>query len=50
MKEKNLVLLGELPMISSICNLSVEGYEANKDKINNIFSTITKNILNKVKI
>ena len=50
LKENKLELLGELPMISSICNLSVEGYEANKEEINNIFNPITKNILNKVRV
>ena len=37
-------------MISSICNLSVEGYEGNKEEINKIFSPITKSVLNKIGI
>ncbi|MGL5638937.1 MAG: P-loop NTPase, partial [Cetobacterium sp.] len=50
LNENNLQLLGELPMISSICNLSVDGYEANKEEINTIFNPITTNILNKINI
>lgn len=47
LKENNLTLLGELPMVSSICNLSVEGYDKNKEDINKLFGPITDNILKK---
>ncbi|MGL5124561.1 MAG: Mrp/NBP35 family ATP-binding protein [Fusobacteriaceae bacterium] len=48
LEENNLLLLGELPMISSICNLSVDGYEKNKEEISNIFNPITKKIIDSV--
>ncbi|MGL4308512.1 Mrp/NBP35 family ATP-binding protein [Cetobacterium sp. SF1] len=48
LQENNLTLLGDLPMVSSICNISVEGYEKNKEQINSLFNPITTKILEKL--
>lgn len=42
----NLKLLGELPMMDSICNLSAANGEYSDEKLNSIFKPIINNILN----
>ncbi len=49
LKESNLELLGELPMISEICNLSSHGCENSSESLHNLFNPIVTNILKKLK-
>lgn len=46
LKEHNLNLLGELPMVNTICNLSNYGYENSKESLDTLFSPIVTNMLN----
>ena len=46
LKENDLNLLGELPMINTICNLSNYGYENLKESLDALFNPIVTNILN----
>lgn len=46
LKENDLKLLGELPMVSTICNLSTYGYESLKESLDILFAPIVTNILN----
>lgn len=45
LKDNNLSLLGELPMVNAISNLSVSGYEEDKDNLDELFEPIVTNIL-----
>ncbi|RDY24090.1 ATP-binding protein [Romboutsia maritimum] len=45
LRESGLNLLGELPMVSSISNLSHYGYENSKESLDTLFSPIVTNIL-----
>ncbi|KMT21160.1 Mrp/NBP35 family ATP-binding protein [Clostridium cylindrosporum] len=45
LNESKLKLLGELPMISSISNLSNNSYESSKESLDELFNPIIKNIL-----
>lgn len=45
LKDMNLNLLGELPMTSSIGNLSNRGYQESADKIDEDFNIIVENLL-----
>lgn len=49
LRSSNLKLLGELPMVSSICNLSNNSYENQREDLNKLFSPIVTNILNELK-
>ena len=49
-EDNKLDLLGELPMVPCISNLSVEGYDKNKEEINKIFGGVTEKVLKKVTI
>lgn len=44
-KEMNLKLLGELPMMSSISNLAQDGYEGKDEKLESVFNPIVTNII-----
>ncbi|SHH38475.1 Chromosome partitioning ATPase, Mrp family, contains Fe-S cluster [Clostridium collagenovorans DSM 3089] len=44
-KVSNIKLLGELPMVSEICNLSNNGYNSSKETLNTLFSPIVQNVL-----
>lgn len=46
LEEMDVKLLGELPMISAISNISYKSYENSVDTINLLFNPILKNILN----
>lgn len=46
LKEHDLNLLGELPMVNTICNLSNYGYENSKESLDTLFSPIVTNMLN----
>lgn len=48
LKESDLNLLGELPMISSICNLASKGYDNSSESLDELFNPIVKNILEKL--
>jgi Mrp family chromosome partitioning ATPase len=48
LKESDLHLLGELPMISSISNLASSGYENSSESLDELFNPIVKNILEKL--
>lgn len=45
LERDNLRLLGELPMVQYISNLSDHGYENNKEKLDELFMPIVKNII-----
>ena len=45
LKENDLTLLGELPMVNTISNLSVGGYEEAKEDLDELFKPIVTNIL-----
>ena len=49
LRSSNLKLLGELPMTSTICNLSNYGYENEKESLDTLFSPIVTNMLNILK-
>ena len=49
LKEMNLRLLGELPMINSICNLATNEGNNNDSEVENIFKEIVKNIKEELK-
>lgn len=46
LEESGLKLLGELPMTTSICNLSNYGYHTLKESLDSLFNPIVTNILN----
>lgn len=46
----DLTLLGELPMIKSIANLSSKGYESSQEEINKEFEEIVEKVLDSLKI
>lgn len=48
LKESDLQLLGELPMVSTISNLASEGYENSRESLDEVFNPIVKNILEKL--
>lgn len=48
LKENNLKLLGELPTMSTICNLSKYGYENASESLDILFNPIITNILNRL--
>lgn len=48
-KECGVPLLGELPMVNSICNLSNDSYTSSKEEISNIFSPIINNLIKTIK-
>lgn len=48
LKENDLKLLGELPMMSTICNLSKYGYENASESLDVLFNPIITNILNRL--
>lgn len=48
LKESDLQLLGELPMISTICNLASEGSENSSEILDELFNPIVKNVLEKL--
>ncbi|HEY8362105.1 MAG TPA: Mrp/NBP35 family ATP-binding protein [Tissierellaceae bacterium] len=45
LKELNLKLLGELPMVKEISNISFKGYDSSKEAIEKLFNPILKRIL-----
>lgn len=45
LKEMNLKLLGELPMMSSISNLAQDGYEEKDEKLESVFNPTVTNII-----
>ncbi|GIM29094.1 iron-sulfur cluster carrier protein [Clostridium polyendosporum] len=49
LQEMRLKLLGELPTLSSICNLSNYGYESFSESLELIFNPIVTNIINQLK-
>ena len=48
LRESDLQLLGELPMVSTICNISSQGYENSGESIDELFNPIVKNILERL--
>lgn len=48
LEEADLELLGELPMVSEICNLSNYGCENSSERLHKLFDPIVKNILKKL--
>ncbi|AWI05981.1 Mrp/NBP35 family ATP-binding protein [Clostridium drakei] len=48
LEEADLELLGELPMVSEICNLSSCGCENSSESLDELFSPIVRNILKKL--
>lgn len=49
LKDMNVKLLGDLPMISAISNISIDGYENSEETIDWIFRPIMKKILENIK-
>ncbi|KZL91432.1 Mrp/NBP35 family ATP-binding protein [Clostridium magnum] len=49
LKESNLQLLGELPMISTIGNLASHGYQDSSEILDELSNSIVKNILKEIK-
>ncbi|MGL4345716.1 MAG: Mrp/NBP35 family ATP-binding protein [Cellulosilyticaceae bacterium] len=47
LEENDLRLLGELPMIQEVCQLSEKGYSESKETIQKLFAPIVRNILDK---
>jgi Mrp family chromosome partitioning ATPase len=45
LKESDLKLLGELPMVSSISNLASQGYENSSENLDQLFRPIVDNVL-----
>lgn len=45
LEDMNIKLLGEMPMISAISNISANGYESDSYTISSIFNPILKNII-----
>ena len=45
LQEMNLRLLGELPMLSSICNLSSDDNEDTSEDLDSIFNPIANSII-----
>ncbi|KZL91441.1 Mrp/NBP35 family ATP-binding protein [Clostridium magnum] len=48
LRESDLQLLGELPMVSTICNIASQGYENSGESIDELFNPIVKNILERL--